>query len=598
MKFAKILPFSYPDILTYSVPRNLIAKARIGQVVKIPLGKKETKGVIFEFLKNRPLFKTKPIIDVPDSLTLFTETQIKLAKWLSLYYFSSLYQVLKNIKPEGLENAKGIKKQEDEKLKNMSLGKKIILFGNVKKEVAYLKVAQKFLKAKKQVLILFPDYLSLENFLKKTSKNLDLKKTAIITGKTKNEEKQKEWFKIKTKEKLLILGTRTACFYPFTNLGLIIVDQEYEDGYLQEKTPKYDVREVAEFLQKITGCTLILQTDILTLENFYRLKNGYQIAKIKNRKIKYKVALLVSDNFTILEDIQSLIKKNLERNKKVILFLNKKGRNIFVLCRNCGFSPACPDCKVPLSVSSTLLTCNHCGFKKEVPLECENCGSVIVKKYGVGTEKLEEAAKSAFLKNKILRIDETTKKNVNSKLIKEAQIIVGTKLLKNISFKNVGLFVFFSIDNLLNLPTYRAAELTQKTLASFLARLPKDALAVIKTANPKHPLLKAAQKQSFKDFFKEELKNLKKFHYPPFYDFIQIVLSGKNQKDIEKEALKLKNSLKKYEILGPFIPYISQKRKLQRLALVVKAPKDTIFYDKMFKLTKNISVTRNPEKIL
>ena len=193
MEFAKILPFTYTDPLTYSIPKLLAPKVRIGQIVKIPLGRKETKGVIFEITKNRPQFKTKPILEIPNLNPLFTATQIKLAEWLGLNYFSSLYQVLRNIKPENLENLEGDNKQiKNNEPKKIASGKKIILLGNNKKEASYLRLVSRFLKAKRQVLILFPDYSNLEIFLQKVSKNIDFKKTAIITGRIKKEEKAKE----------------------------------------------------------------------------------------------------------------------------------------------------------------------------------------------------------------------------------------------------------------------------------------------------------------------------------------------------------------------------------------------------------------------
>ena len=598
MKFAEILPFTYTDLLTYSIPYNLDLKLQIGQVVEIPFGKKKTKGIVFEITKTKPKFQTKEILNIIYYEPLLTKEQVKLTKWLSLYYFSSLYQSLKNIKINELENNINTKKIPRLISSKKHREKKFILYRNNGSSL-YLKIASRFLKKKKQVLILFSDNLTLERFLETNKIKSNNKKISIISSKLKQKEKNKEWHKIKNGESQLILGTRSAIFSPFLNLGLLIIDREYEDGYKQEKTPRYDTREVAEFLQGITNCVLILQTDIPTLENLYRLQNKYKIIKGKSPEKKRKINIVgEEDRFSILGiKIEKAIKENLKNKKQIILFLNRKGKNIFMACSDCGFVPKCPNCEISLIPKDNFLSCNHCGFKKQIPLTCENCKSAIIKKLGLGTEKLEEEIKTLFPNNRVIRIDKTTKKTVDDERIGKADIIIGTQMIKNVSLNRAGVLIILSIDNILNLPSYKAPSSTQKTIASIISKTAKDTEIIIKTKNPKHSLIKAVKNQDYSQFFKKELMNLKNLHYPPFYDLIQIVISAKDKKILEKETEKIKSYFIDSEVLGPFVPFMRKKSKKKRLALIIKTKKKTCFYGKIFK-SKDILVTRNPENLL
>lgn len=601
MKFAEILPFIYTDTLTYSIPRSQAAKIEIGQLVEIPFGKRKTKGIVFEITTKKPHFSTKEILNIVNVEPILTKNQIELAKWLSLYYFSSPYQVLKNIKVLGIEKIANQNKKIRRKLLEKKSGdykkKRFILFGNESKKL-YLKIVRRFLGKKKQVLILFPDNLKLDDFFAKYKKDLKKIKFSIISSKLKTKERINEWLKIKNNESQLIIGTRSAIFSPFRNLGLIMIDNEYEDGYRQEKNPRYDTREVAEFLQKITNCTLVLESDIPTLENYFRLQNGYRTIKSKVGESKRKITVIEENRFSVLgEKIEESIRKNLKKKKQTAIFLNRKGQDTFMICGDCNYVLTCPNCEVSLISSGDFVFCNHCGFRESIPSTCEKCQSPIIKKLGMGTEKLEKEIKSLFPESKIIRIDESTKRTVSKKTVKEAEIIIGTKMIKNIPFKRIGLLIFLSIDNLLNLPTYKASQNTQKILSSLISKTLKGTLITVKTSNPENELIKAIKNNNYLHFFKKELLSLKKLHYPPFFDLLQIVVSGKNEKLIEKEALKIKEGFKNFEIIGPFAPLVTKKFDDMKLILILKTKKNTVFYDKIFK-SRDILITRNPESLL
>ena len=600
--YAKILPFTYTDALSYKIPNELTEIIKIGQVVEIPLGDRAIKGIVFGLTNNQPAFKTKKIIYIINPTPLFTEKQIALAKWVSYFYFSSLYQVIKNMNIKNLEKHLSeirIKPNYNKQSLIRQTGKKYILYTYDDKKISfYLKAISKCIKNNKQALLIFPDNISLENFSKIISeKRL---KTATLTSKLNKKEKSKEWLKIRNDEVDLIIGTRTAIFSPFQNLGLIIIDKEYEDGHKQEKTPRYKINEIAEYLQKITRCNLILQTDIQTLENFYRNKNGYK--NIKSGFIAKKPEIIILDirgNREFIDTkIEQLIQKNFKSGKKNVFFLNRKGKDTVIMCPDCNFTFTCPSCNIPLTSTEQFLLCNHCGFKKEIPIMCSNCGSKIIKRSGIGTEKLEIKLKAQFPKAKILRVDERNKKNFDNNKIKNADIIVGTQMIKMIDFKKVGLLIFFSVDSILNLPTYQAEEKAQKIIDSLISKINQDTKVIIRTANTENPLINVIKKQNYFSFFENKLKNLKDLHYPPFCDLIQIIFRGNDDKKINKQIREIKEHLKKYEIIGPFSPYISDKNGKSRKVIIVKTEKNKVFYDKIFRSMKNISIERNPESLI
>jgi len=600
--YAKILPFTYTDALSYKIPNELTEIIKIGQVVEIPLGDRAIKGIVLGLTNNQPAFKTKKIIYIINPTPLFTEKQIALAKWVSYFYFSSLYQVIKNMNIKNLEKHLSeirIKPNYNKQSLIRQTGKKYILYTYDDKKISfYLKAISKCIKNNKQALLIFPDNISLENFSKIISeKRL---KTATLTSKLNKKEKSKEWLKIRNDEVDLIIGTRTAIFSPFQNLGLIIIDKEYEDGHKQEKTPRYKINKIAEYLQKITRCNLILQTDIQTLENFYRNKNGYK--NIKSGFIAKKPEIIILDirgNREFIDTkIEQLIQKNFKSGKKNVFFLNRKGKDTVIMCPDCNFTFTCPSCNIPLTSTEQFLLCNHCGFKKEIPIMCSNCGSKIIKRSGIGTEKLEIKLKAQFPKAKILRVDERNKKNFDNNKIKNADIIVGTQMIKMIDFKKVGLLIFFSVDSILNLPTYQAEEKAQKIIDSLISKINQDTKVIIRTANTENPLINVIKKQNYFSFFENKLKNLKDLHYPPFCDLIQIIFRGNDDKKINKQIREIKEHLKKYEIIGPFSPYISDKNGKSRKVIIVKTEKNKVFYDKIFRSMKNISIERNPESLI
>ncbi|OIP22485.1 primosomal protein N' [bacterium CG2_30_33_46] len=600
--YAKILPFTYTDALSYKIPNELTEIIKIGQVVEIPLGDRAIKGIVLGLTNNQPAFKTKKIIYIINPTPLFTEKQIALAKWVSYFYFSSLYQVIKNMNIKNLEKHLSeirIKPNYNKQSLIRQTGKKYILYTYDDKKISfYLKAISKCIKNNKQALLIFPDNISLENFSKIISeKRL---KTATLTSKLNKKEKSKEWLKIRNDEVDLIIGTRTAIFSPFQNLGLIIIDKEYEDGHKQEKTPRYKINEIAEYLQKITRCNLILQTDIQTLENFYRNKNGYK--NIKSGFIAKKPEIIILDirgNREFIDTkIEQLIQKNFKSGKKNVFFLNRKGKDTVIMCPDCNFTFTCPSCNIPLTSTEQFLLCNHCGFKKEIPIMCSNCGSKIIKRSGIGTEKLEIKLKAQFPKAKILRVDERNKKNFDNNKIKNADIIVGTQMIKMIDFKKVGLLIFFSVDSILNLPTYQAEEKAQKIIDSLISKINQDTKVIIRTANTENPLINVIKKQNYFSFFENKLKNLKDLHYPPFCDLIQIIFRGNDDKKINKQIREIKEHLKKYEIIGPFSSYISDKNGKSRKVIIVKTEKNKVFYDKIFRSMKNISIERNPESLI
>lgn len=586
--YSKILPLTYTNPLTYKIPKNLIKGIKIGQLAYIPLGSKKIKGVILEITNKKPDFITKDIIDIIQKEPILTNTQIEIMKWMSDYYFSTLFQAFKYFFPNNLEKylkTKTIPNKEIEKEKNNP--KKIIIFGDFL-ESEYIKIFNNHKLKEKQTLILFPDNERLKIFTKYIKNKSDF---SFVHGALKPKEKIEEWLKIKSGKAKIIAGTRSAIFSPFLNLGTIIIDKEYEDGFKEERTPKYDTREVAEKMQELTKCLLILQSDIQTVENTYKLNQGFIPYKIKKNNKNRSIQILNQNNFSVIDyNIIDNIEKTLGKNKKIFIFLNKKGNDTFIVCKDCANIPKCKKCQIPMITSQDLLICNHCGLK-EKDLTCNKCKSPFLKRLGMGTEKFEKEIKKIFPTYKIKRLDKKTIKNNNIEEFENADIIIGTKMIKKLSFNKVGLLIIYSADAIINLPTYKAPQKIQQSIMSLISKTEDKTKIIIQTINSENNIFQFLKSNG--DFFKKELKNLEKQKYPPFYDVIKIIIKG-TEKEINQKTKDLRNHFKKFNTIGPLDPYI-KKEKVK--ILIIKTKKNKIFYDKILRTMKNIQIERNPENI-
>ena len=364
---------------------------------------------------------------------------------------------------------------------------------------------------------------------------------AIIHSKLTRKKRLTEINKIELNQARILLGTRSAIFSNMSNLGLIIVDEEHDDSYKLDNYNKYDVREVARFIiERTPDAKLVLGSATPSIETFYKAKNGiYELHVIEERPNKVKMPkVMVTDmreelksgNKTAFSlDLMASMKESLNKDKQILLFLNRRGYSTFVTCRSCGYTSKCHRCDVSLVYhkKNNLLKCHYCGHMEKTPSTCPNCGSRDIRQFGMGTEKLEEETKSLFPDFQIMRIDsdttsraETYRENVEKVLKKEVSIIIGTQMIsKGFDFPEIDLVGVIASDLSLNVPEYDAAEKTFQLIMQVSGRSGRNderGNVIIQTYNPEHYSIRHAKNNDYNGFYEDELKIRKIFSYPPF----------------------------------------------------------------------------------
>ena len=293
-------------------------------------------------------------------------------------------------------------------------------------------------------------------------------------------EKHDVYKAIKLGKIRILIGARSALFAPFSSLGVVIIDEFHEGAYKSEKNPKFNAIEVARYLVMKKNISLVLGSATPSIDEYYKAVNGdYELISIKNRANKNplpKIEIvdmkneLSNGNKSILSNKLHLeIENAIRNNNQVILFLNRRGYANFVSCRSCGYVFQCENCDISLTYhkGKNLGRCHYCGYEKEIPKECPECGSHYVKPFGTGTQKIEEEIKNIFKGVRVLRMDKdtTSKKGSLEEILnkfrnKEADILIGTQMLsKGLDFENVTLVGILSADMILNFPDFKSANL-------------------------------------------------------------------------------------------------------------------------------------------
>ncbi len=499
--------------------------------------------------------------------------------------------------------------------------------GSGKTEV-YMKIAINALNKGKQVILLVPE-ISLTPQMTNRFYNRFGDKIAVLHSALSLGERLDEWRRIRRGDATVIIGARSAIFAPCDNVGAIIIDEEHEQSYKSESSPRYHARDIAHFLAKKHGCPLILGSATPSIESYYKAKQGeYTLIELLDRfNQKPLPEVFISDmrqelkdgNKTVLSRLLAAqIRDNISRKEKTILFLNRRGYSTFVSCRDCGFVFTCPNCNVSLTYhkKGDALTCHYCGHREKVNAVCPRCQSTRVRDFGKGTQKAEEQIASIFPDAKSLRMDAdtTSGKRGHEKLLDKftdegVDILLGTQMVtKGLDFEDVTLVGVLAADASLNVDDFRAQERTFNLITQVCGRAgrgEKEGRCVIQTYSPENPTLLLAAKQDYKVFYEEEIMFRKEFFYPPFCDIINITVSSSNKEEAEKRAaeiaMKLKVNLRSYDncsFYGPAPAPLDRIQGRYRVRLWLKCSADEEFinilrkavYEEKLKRTSDLSI--------
>lgn len=492
--------------------------------------------------------------------------------------------------------------------------------GSGKTEV-YLHVIKAVIDLDKEAILLVPE-ISLTPQIVKIFKERFLDKVAVLHSGLSIGEKYDEWRKIQKGLVKVAVGARSAIFAPFKNLGVIIIDEEHESSYKQDEMPKYHAREVAKFRAQYNQATIVLGSATPSLESYARaFRNVYNLLEIKKRATntnlpKTEIINMTDEfkngNLSIISDkLKYAIIDRVSKNEQIILLLNRRGYDNFLMCRSCGYTIMCDNCDISLTYHKSInrLKCHYCGNEQKVISKCPKCGSNHIKGFGYGTQKVEEELMKLFPNINIIRmdVDTTSNKGDHEKLLKafrmkKAEILLGTQMIaKGLDFHDVTLVGVLSADTILKLPDFRSAEKTFQLVTQVSGRAGRhkeNSEVIIQTYNPEHYGIILAANNNYKAFFNREMQLRKLGKYPPYYFLSQIVVSDEIFQQTMKEANKIANYLKRHlskevVVLGPVIPQIKRINNIYQTQIIIKYRKEP----NLKKVLNDILISYNDKKI-
>lgn len=483
-----------------------------------------------------------------------------------------------------------------------SCEKKFLLHGvtgSGKTEI-YLNLVSKYLKEGKESIILVPE-ISLTPQMVERIKGRFGKDVAVFHSKLSDGERYDEWMRVNEGAAKVAIGARSALFLPFRNLGLIVIDEEHENSYKSDSSPKYNAKEVAFMKSDISGCKVVLGSATPSIESYHAsLRGEVKLITLERRvnnrplpetKIIDMREELISGNRSIFSrELYSAIEETLSRGEQIILFLNKRGFSSFVSCRECGYVYKCDNCDISLTYHnfSNKLICHYCGCSKEVSKLCPKCKSKYIKQFGVGTERVEQELHRYFKGIRTLRMDfdTTRKKNSHEEIYNsfkrgDADVLIGTQMItKGLDFENVTLVGVLAADLSLNLPDYRASERTFQIImqvAGRAGRADKSGRVIVQTYSPDEISIQKTVTNDYEGFYENEIKIRELMNYPPFSKLLVINATSIKERELIEAmnylGIKLDAILKEFpqvSKLGPCSCGVSKIKNEYRWQIILK----------------------------
>ena len=533
-----------------------------GSLVEVILAKRKNSNLAVVIKKvDKPDFKCSTILSIKDEF--YSDFMLEIADFVSKYYICSmgfalsLFQAFnKNIVYENssIEYKKEITLSsfQQEAKDFLDSKKQALLFaktGAGKTEI-YIKTIKEILKQGKQAVFLMPE-ISLTPQMEKRLKEVFDSSVAIWHSKVTAKRKKEILNKLQNGDIKLIAGARSALFLPYSNLGLIIVDEEHDNSYKSDTTPRYNAKDLAIFIAKKFDLRLILGSATPSINSFYKIPYFELDKTFYETKKSY---IFENSSQNISNKTLELIKKSIENKNQTIVFLPTRANFKHQICFDCGKSVECPFCSVSMSLhkNDLALKCHYCGFAQKIPEFCPSCKTGIVRNHRVGTAEIEELLKNEFPNSIIKRFD---KDSVNSekslkKILDEfnenkIDILVGTQMLsKGHDYHNVKLAVVLGMDSLLNMSSYKARENALSLLLQISGRSGRNGFGevVIETKNEEF-FKYYLEESNYKEFLNSELE-FRKDLYPPFVKLARVVLSSTNGLKIKEELNEIVKDLK------------------------------------------------------
>ena len=390
---------------------------------------------------------------------------------------------------------------------------------------------------------------------------------AVLHSHLSEGERHDEWHRIRTGRARIVIGARSAIFAPCANLGLIVVDEEHENTYTQEETPRYHGRDIAVLRAQMEGCACLLGSATPSLESFHNAQLGkYELLRLTQRVDDKKMPFIrIMDmrmeskkkGSILSERLITAVNDRLAKKEQTILFLNRRGFSTSLLCEKCGYVCECPNCSVGLTFhrAAGRVVCHICGHQAVAPAKCPECKDPGIKYSGTGTEKVEDIVTKCFPKAVVKRLDadvmtrkDAFRETLGAFKVGKIDILVGTQMIaKGLHFPNVTLVGIINADLSLHLPDFRAGERTFQLLTQVAGRAGRgdvEGEVFVQSFTPFSPSIQFARHHDFDGFWEQEIEFRRQWDYPPFTHLVLIVIRSAHQQRAEFSAQTLHRRLK------------------------------------------------------
>ena len=437
--------------------------------------------------------------------------------------------------------------------------------GSGKTEV-YIRAIDHLIHFGRQAIVLVPEISLTPQTQQRFRARFD--RVAVLHSHMSDAERNWHWQRIAKGEVQVVVGARSAVFAPTPHLGLIVLDEEHDSSFKQDKLPRYHARDVALQRTKAEGVPLVLGSATPALESWHAARAGdFELVEMPRRVMDLPLpdvqAIDLRTEFqsqasrgAISRQLHSAINQALNDGGQVILLLNRRGFSTSIQCQSCGHVVRCPDCDIALTHhrQGEKAVCHYCDFQIHTPTACPECTNDGIRFAGLGTQRLEAEVRGRFPHANVLRMDSDTmqKPGSHERALErfragEVQILLGTQMIaKGLDFPNVTLVGVINADTALHLPDFRAAERTFQLVTQVAGRTgrgEKGGRVLVQTFTPEHTAIQAALRHDFTRFADSELPARKEFAYPPWTSMIRIVVRGPSQSKTEEFAKYLTQRL-------------------------------------------------------
>ncbi len=456
----------------------------------------------------------------------------------------------------------------------------------------YLELSARVLNAGRQVVVLLPEISLTPKITARFKARFGSTVAVYHSGLTVGEQYD-EWRRMQRGEAQLVVGARSAVFAPFEDIGLFVFDEEHSDTYIQSEAPPYDAKDVASRRARTHRCPVLLGSATPSTESYHLAREGYyEYLRLRQRALfsrEPKLRLIdmkqeFKDGNTSMfsRDLQKAIQSRLDRQEQTLLLLNRRGHAQFVLCRACGHVVKCPDCDISLTYHrhSDRLVCHHCSHAQPMTKQCPSCKSPHIRFMGVGTERVETALREWFPEASILRMDRDTtqRKQAHEEILHrfetEGDVLIGTQMIaKGLDFEKVTLVGVLSADMGLHVPSFYAESETFSLLMQIAGRSGRRDTrgdVLIQTYQKHHPVLQMVLDRDTKRFYERDLRFRRLSRVPPFARLSQVLLAAEDDRVAYRRALKTKQKLSMFDVLGPTQPFIRKQGGYLRWSLIVR----------------------------